>query len=41
VLAELGQEFQRVEDLEIAPRPAREFGLLRIRKGPAGVLLAL
>jgi hypothetical protein len=36
VLHELGQEFWRVEDLEIALRPACEFGLLRIRQRPVG-----
>jgi hypothetical protein len=41
VLSELGQEFQRVENLEIPLGPARQLVPLRIGKRPAGVLLGL
>ena len=41
MLSELGQEVQRVEDLEIPRGPAPETIVLRVGEGPAGVLLGL
>ncbi len=41
MLRELGQEVQRVEDLEIPRGPGREALVLRVEEGPAGVLLGL
>jgi hypothetical protein len=39
VLGELGQEFQRVEDLEIPAGAPCQFVVLRVREGPASILL--
>lgn len=41
VQGELGQEFQRVEDLEVPLRPALQTIPLRPGKRPTGVLLGL
>ena len=41
VLRELGQEIQRVEDLEIPLRPGGQLVALRVGEGPAGILLSL